>query len=174
MDRHDQQASERSHRLARHLSMSVPPRLEWTRQPGIGPGTAVLGPLVGRTVIELGCGSGHNLAHLVAAHRTIGIGIDHDPAKIGRARDLYGHLGDVVFILADAAAVLGAMPRSAADLCLSIFGAFSFSPAGPLLRGAAHALRPGGRLAITLRADDHHDHVVVLIRRNPGGGVASY
>jgi tRNA1(Val) A37 N6-methylase TrmN6 len=72
MDRHDQQASERSHRLARHLSMSVPPRLEWT------------------------------------------------------------------------------------------------------LRGAAHALRPGGRLAITLRADDHHDHVVVLIRRNPGGGLASY
>jgi hypothetical protein len=28
---------------------------------------------------------------------------------------------------------------------------------------AAHALHPGGRLAITLRANDHRDHVIVLI-----------
>jgi SAM-dependent methyltransferase len=164
MDRYDQQAPERSHRPARYLS--IRPRLEWTRQPGTGPGTAVLGPLAGRTVIEIGCGSGHNLAHLVAVHHTTGIGIDHDVAKISRASDLYGHLSNLAFILGDAAAVLGTMPPSAADLCMSIFGAFSFSPPGPLLRAAAQVLRPGGRLAITLRADEYHDHIVVLIRRN--------
>jgi SAM-dependent methyltransferase len=164
MDRHDRQAPERSHRPPRHLS--IPTRLEWTRQPGTGPGTAILGPLAGRTVVELGCGSGHNLAHLVTTRHSIGVGIDHDLPKISRARHLYGHLSKLAFILGDAAAILGTMPPSTADLCLSIFGAFSFSPSGPLLRAAAQALRPGGRLAITLRADEHHDHVVVLIRRN--------
>jgi trans-aconitate methyltransferase len=58
-------------------------------------------------VIELGCGSGHNLAALAARHDAAGIGVDHDPAKIRR---------------------------------------------------------PGGLLAITLRADDHHDTVIVLRR----------
>ncbi|HXC85330.1 MAG TPA: class I SAM-dependent methyltransferase [Trebonia sp.] len=164
MDGHDQQAPKRSHRPARHLS--IRPRLEWTRQPGTGPSSAVLGPLAGRTVVELGCGSGHNLAHLVAARHAVGIGIDYDLAKISRALDLYGHLSNLAFILGDAAAILGTMPPSAADVCLSIFGAFSFSPPGPLLQAAAQALRPGGRLAITVRADKYHDHVVVLVRRN--------
>lgn len=44
--------------------MSIPTRFEWTRQAGTGPDISVLGPLTGRTVIETGCGSGHNLAHL--------------------------------------------------------------------------------------------------------------
>jgi hypothetical protein len=33
------------------------------------------------------------------------------------------------------------------------------------LKGAARALRPGGLLAVTLRASDHHDTVVILTRR---------
>lgn len=164
MDRHDQPAPERSHCPARHLS--VPAQLEWTRQPDVGPGASVLGPLAGRTVIELGCGSGRNLAHLVGVRHAIGIGIDRDPAKITRARQQYGHLSNLSFVLGDAAAVLTSMPPSAADVCLSIFGAFSFSPPGPLLCAATRALRPGGRLAIILRADDHHDHVIVFVRKN--------
>jgi len=146
--------------------VSAPTELEWTRQPGTGPGTSILGPLAGRTIIELGCGSGRDLAHLVGVRHAIGIGIDRDPAKISRARHQYGHLSNLAFVLGDAAAILISMPPSAADVCLSIFGAFSFSPSGPLLRAAAHALRPGGRLAITLRADDHHDHVIVFVRKN--------
>lgn len=162
MDWDDHQAPERSRCPARHLSL--PARLEWTRQPGTGPGTSILGPLAGRTVTELGCGSGHNLAHLVGVRHAIGIGIDRDPVKISRARDQYGQLSNLAFILGDAAAVLVGMPPSQADICLSIFGAFSFTPPGPLLRAVAHTLRPGGRLAVTLRADDRHDHVLVLVR----------
>jgi SAM-dependent methyltransferase len=164
MDHHHQQAPGRGSRPARPVT--IPARLEWTRQPGTGPGLAVLGPLAGRTVIELGCGSGHNLAHLTATHHATGTGIDRDPAKITRARHLYGHLPGLTFICGDAASILAAMPAASADVCLSIFGAFSFSPPGPLLAAAAHALRPGGRLAITLRADDHHDQVVILVRKN--------
>jgi SAM-dependent methyltransferase len=146
--------------------VSIPSRLEWTRQPGTGPDPSVLGPLAGRTVIELGCGSGHNLAHLAAIHHATCIGIDRDPAKTSRARHLYGNLASLTFICGDAASILAAMPAASADVCLSIFGAFSFSPPGPHLAAVAHALRPGGRLAITLRAGDHHDHVIILTRKN--------
>lgn len=140
-------------------------RLEWTRQPGTGPPPAILGDLAGKVVVEAGCGSGHNLAVLAARHGAIATGIDHDPVKVARARRLYGHIRGLQVIEADVASYLSALPAASVDACLSIFGAFSFSPAGPLLQAAAHALRPGGLLAITLRADDHHDAVVILARR---------
>jgi len=163
MDRRDHPTPARSHHPAGQLS--VRSRLEWTRQPRTGPDAGILGPLTGRTVVELGCGSGHNLAHLVAIHHAVGIGIDRDPAKIRRASQLYGQLDQVRFVRDDAAAYLAALPPSSADMCLSIFGAFSFTPAGPLLTAAASALRPGGLLALTLRRDDHHDRVIILARR---------
>jgi SAM-dependent methyltransferase len=144
----------------------VPARLEWTRQPGTGPPPAILGDLTGKTVIELGCGSGHNLAVLAARHGAIATGIDHDPAKVTRARQQYGNISGLQVIHADAANYLFALPAASVDACLSIFGAFSFSLPGPLLMSAARALRPGGLLAITLRASDHHDTVVILARRS--------
>jgi SAM-dependent methyltransferase len=143
----------------------VPARLEWTRQPGTGPPPAILGDLSGKVVVELGCGSGHNLAGLAARHGAIATGIDHDPAKVARARQLYGDIPGLQVVHADAASYLMAVPAASVDACLSIFGAFSFSPPGPLLKAAAHALRPGGLLAITVRAGDHHDSVVILARR---------
>jgi hypothetical protein len=50
------------------------------------------------------------------------------------------------------------------DICLSIFGAFSFTDPLPLLTVTSRALRPGGLLAVTLRADNHHDSITVLRR----------
>jgi SAM-dependent methyltransferase len=116
-------------------------------------------------VIELGCGGGHNLAHLVAHCGAIGIGIDHDSVKIGRAQGGYGHLPGIHFVLTDARTYLKAATPGSADLVVSIFGAFSFTDPLPLLTDVARVLRPGGQLAITLRADDRHDAVVVLGRR---------
>jgi SAM-dependent methyltransferase len=143
---------------------AVRPRLEWTRQPGTGPPPAILGNLAGKTVAELGCGSGHNLAVLAARHGATVTGIDHDPAKVARARQLYGHVPGLQVVQADAAAYLAALPPASVDACLSVFGAFSFSPAGPLLAAAARALRPGGLLAVTLRASDRYDTVVIFTR----------
>jgi SAM-dependent methyltransferase len=147
------------------MTAPVRARLEWTRQPGTGPPPGILGDLAGKTVIELGCGSGHNLAVLAARHGATATGIDRDPVKVTRARHLYGHVPGLTVIHADAASYLRALPAASADACLSIFGAFSFSPPGPLLEAAARALRPGGLLAITLRATDHHDTVIILTRR---------
>ena len=147
------------------MTAPVRARLEWTRQPGTGPPPAILGDLTGKVVVELGCGSGHNLAVLAARHRAIVTGIDHDPAKVARAQQLYGDIPGLRVTHADAASYLTALPAASVDACLSIFGALSFSPPGPLLKAAAHALRPGGLLAITLRASDHQDAVIILARR---------
>lgn len=144
---------------------AVRPRLEWTRQPGTGPPPGILGNLAGKNVAELGCGTGHNLAVLAARHGATATGIDRDPAKVARARELYGHLPGLHVIQADAASYLDTLPAASLDACLSIFGALSFSPPGPLLKAAARALRPGGLLAVTLRASDSHDTVVILARR---------
>lgn len=145
--------------------MSPPTRFEWTREPGIGPDLDILGDLDGRTVAEVGCGSGHNLAHLVANHGAHGIGIDHDPRKIERATRFYGQHPRIDFRLGDAATTLSTLTPGSVDVCLSIFGALSFSEPSPILAAAARALRPGGLLVLTLRADDHHDTVIGLSRK---------
>ncbi|MEV8115762.1 class I SAM-dependent methyltransferase [Streptomyces xiamenensis] len=115
-------------------------------------------------MVELGCGSGHNLAHLTT-HGARCIGIDHAPAKIHRARVLYGYLPRLSFVQADAAAHLHRLPPGTVDVCLSIFGAFSFTDPRPLFIAVTTALRPGGRLLASLRADDRHDHVTLWTRR---------
>ncbi|MGH3158271.1 MAG: class I SAM-dependent methyltransferase [Streptosporangiaceae bacterium] len=86
MDHRDHPAPDRSSHPAARLT--PPARFEWTRQPGTGPPASILGPLTRAAVIELGCGSGHNLAHLVTQYHITGTGVDHDPAKIDRARRL--------------------------------------------------------------------------------------
>lgn len=145
--------------------MSIPSRFEWTRVPGVGPGPDALGDLRGRSIVEIGCGSGHNLAHLVAHRAVRGVGIDRDPVKIERAFRLYGHLSEISFHLADAAEYLNALPPRSVDICLSVFGALSFSSPGPILTAVARALKPAGLLAVTLRADDQYDQVLILSRK---------
>lgn len=163
MDNSDHPAPDRSRHPAPRVT--PPATFEWTRQPGTGPATAILGPLRAAVIVELGCGAGHNLACLVAHHGATGIGIDNDPAKIRQAQAGYGHLTGLSFVVADAHRYLTASEPGSADLILSIFGALSFTDQLPLLHATARILAPGGRLAITLRADDHHDTVVILRRR---------
>lgn len=140
-------------------------RFEWTRAAGIGPALSVLGDLAGRRVVELGCGGGHNLAHLVALHGAQGIGIDHDASKIKKARFAYGNVDGLAFIEAEASAYLHTQRTASIDICLSVFGAFSFSDPVPLTAEAARTLRPGGLLAVTFRETDTTDLVLILRRR---------
>ena len=60
----------------------------WTQHPDHGSNEAVLGDVCGRTVLELGSGSGANLAHLAAlgAYCT---GVDLAPSRVAGARQRY-------------------------------------------------------------------------------------
>jgi hypothetical protein len=58
--------------------------------------------------------------------RQPGTGVDHHPARTGRARTGYGHLPGIRFVVADAGSYLNAA-EPGADLVLSVFGAFSFT-----------------------------------------------
>ena len=147
--------------------LTVRDRFEWTRATGVGPPLTVLGDLTGRRIVELGCGSGHNLAHLAAYHHAISVGVDHDPHKVARARSFYPEGSHLTFMHAEATGYLRSLPPASVDLCLSIFGAFSFlepTGPGPLLTATARVLRPGGRLALTLRATDTTDLVLIYTR----------
>lgn len=133
--------------------VTVPTRMCWTQHPNLGPGAELLGPLPGRRVVELGCGTGDNLAHLAARHDALAVGVDAAATQIHRARARWGHLPQLRFHHADAANWLadGSEP---ADVCYAIFGAFDFTPPQPLLALVAARLQPGGRLALSTRHPD--------------------
>ena len=164
MDFRDQQAPDRGRQPAQRIGQ-VRGTFGWTRAPGVGPAISVLGDLRGKHVVEIGCGGGHNLAHLVALHGAQGVGIDYDPAKIERARRKYGALESLTFIEVEASIYLRTRPPASIDICLSTFGALSFSDPAPLADAAAHALRPGGLLAATFKETDTTDLVLILQRR---------
>jgi SAM-dependent methyltransferase len=128
-------------------------RMFFGRWPDTGPGAEILGELNGRRVVELGCGAGHHVAHLVDHHGVIGIGIDSAPAQIQRAKNNYGHLPGIAFTTADATACLadGVEPF---DNALSVFGALSFTGPEPLLAAIRRRLTPAGRLVFSVRDDD--------------------
>jgi SAM-dependent methyltransferase len=134
-----------------------PTRMQWTQQPGRGPAAELLGELTGRHVLELGCGPGHNLAHLVDHHHATGIGIDAAPAQIHRARVHYGHLPGLTLITADAAPFL-TTTRHTFDAIYCAFGALGLSPPEPILAGIHQRLRPGGLLAFSVsRPSSRHE-----------------
>ena len=128
-------------------------RMFFGRWPDTGPGAEILGELDGRRVVELGCGAGHHLAHLVDRHGAIGVGVDSAPAQIQRAMNKYGRLPGLAFTTADATTSLtqGTKPF---DIALSVFGALSFTGPEPLLAAIRRRLAPGGLLVFSVRDDD--------------------
>lgn len=127
----------------------VPDRMEWTRTPGAGPGAELLGDVDGRLVVELGCGAGHNIAHLVDAHGAIGIGLDVAWGQIQRARRNYGHLRRLTLTVADACASLE-YARQPIDVCYSVFGAVGLVPPLELFALVAERLATDGKLAFAV------------------------
>lgn len=121
--------------------------LNWTQYPDHGPDEAVLGPVAGKRVIELGSGAGANLAHLatLGAHC---VGVDIAPARAVNATAAWGHLANLEFVTADAAEHLAAHPRRY-DVVYSIFGAVWFTDPDVLLPLVRQALTPGGVFAFS-------------------------
>lgn len=103
----------------------------------------------GDTVLDLGCGTGRNLALLRAAVGAQGrvIGVDLTEAMVDEARQRVQAAGwqNVELVVADAASY--AFPEGL-NAILSTFAVTLAPTYDDILRRAAQALTPGGRLAV--------------------------
>lgn len=121
--------------------------MNWTQYPDHGPDEAVLGDVRGKKVLELGSGSGCNLAHLatLGAHC---VGVDIAPTRTSTADSKWGHLPAIEFLTADVVDYLSAGTASF-DVVYSIFGAVWFTDPGVLLPLVRDRMSPGGILAFS-------------------------
>ncbi|MEU2428321.1 class I SAM-dependent methyltransferase [Streptomyces sp. NPDC007861] len=121
----------------------------WTQYPDHGPGAGVLAISPGSVVLELGCGSGGNLAHLA----TLGaraVGIDVSPAQLTAVEDRWGGQPGLQLRHADAVPFLSETDTEF-DAIYSVFGAAWFTDPDVLLPLVRKRLRPGGVYAFSHR-----------------------
>lgn len=116
----------------------------WTQWPDHGPDEKVLGDLVGARVLEIGCGSGGNLAHLDAVGARV-TGVDVSGVQIAKARRRWPHL-DVR--QADAVGFLSSA-RDRYSAIFSVFGAAWFTDPEVLLQLVHARLEPRGVYAFS-------------------------
>jgi SAM-dependent methyltransferase len=104
----------------------------------------LLGPLVGRRVLEVGCGAAP-CARWLAGQGAHPIGLDLSAAQLGYARRLAAATGvSVPLVQADATAI--PLAAGSVDLACSAFGAVPFvTDTAAVMAEVARVLRPGGR-----------------------------
>ncbi|MFF4861433.1 class I SAM-dependent methyltransferase [Streptomyces sp. NPDC001231] len=130
--------------------LAVPARMEWTTRPGQGPGADVLGPdLRSKRLLELGCGPGHNAAHLATRHGAHVTGVDLVGLQVRRARSHYGRLNNLTFVAGHALHYLQASDEQF-DAIYSVFGAVGLVAPELLLPAIAQRLTPGRVLAFSI------------------------
>lgn len=136
--------------------LAPPPRMEWTPHRGHGPGAEILGTdLHGQRALELGCGPGHNAAHLAHHHGVLATGVDLVGLQIRRARSHYGHIPRLTFSAGHALHYLQAAQRPF-DVIYSVFGAIGLVAPELLLPAAAECLTSRGLLAFAVPHPRRH------------------
>lgn len=133
------------------------PRMEWTPHRGHGPGAELLGTeLHGQRVLELGCGPGHNAAHLAHHYGVRATGVDLVGLQIRRARSHYSHIPRLTFTAGHALHYLQAV-QEPFDVIYSVFGAIGLVAPELLLPAAADCLPQRGLLAFAEPHPRRHD-----------------
>ncbi|MFJ7267357.1 class I SAM-dependent methyltransferase [Streptomyces sp. NPDC099050] len=131
-------------------ALTAPARMEWSTHAGLGPGAEILGrDLRGKRLLELGCGPGHNVAHLAKHHQARVTGVDLVGLQIRRARSHYGHLDGTTFAAGHALHHLQATGQTF-DGVYSVFGAVGLVAPELLLAAISRRLKPGGVLAFSV------------------------
>ncbi|WP_329387128.1 class I SAM-dependent methyltransferase [Streptomyces sp. NBC_01716] len=133
-------------------ALSAPARMEWSTHPGLGPGAELLGPdLRGKHILELGCGPGHNVAHLAKYQQSHVTGVDLIGLQVRRARSHYGHINGATFTAVHALHHLQATGTGRTyDAIYSVFGAVGLVAPELLLTAISRRLKPGGVLAFSV------------------------
>lgn len=119
----------------------------WTSHADHGPDEQLLGPVAGRSVLELGSGTGCNLAHL-ATLGARGTGLDVSPTQVDKARARWGQLPGLHFTTGEAVAYLRNGDH-AFDVVYSVFGAHWFTHPDELLPLIRKRLASGGTYAFS-------------------------
>lgn len=131
-------------------ALAAPARMEWSTRAGLGPGAEVLGrDLRGKRLLELGCGPGHNVAHLAHYHQARVTGVDLIGLQVRRARSHYSHVDGAAFAAGHALHHLQAGGESY-DAIYSVFGAVGLVAPELLLAAVARRLKAGGVLAFSV------------------------
>lgn len=104
----------------------------------------------GMTILDVGCGLGGTIASLNERfHNLDMLGVNLDQRQLDRAaaRVQPVHGNQIRFARADACAL--EMPAATYDAVLAVECIFHFDSRAEFLAGAAHTLKPGGRLALS-------------------------
>ncbi|MFG2183220.1 class I SAM-dependent methyltransferase [Streptomyces abikoensis] len=121
----------------------------WTQYPDHGPGAEVLGAGQGASVLELGCGTGGNLAHVATlGHRAVGV--DVSPVQLKAAHERWGDLPGLELHQRGALDFMS-QTLELFDAVYSVFGAIWFTDPAQMLPTIRQALKPGGVLAFSQR-----------------------
>ncbi|WP_414169826.1 class I SAM-dependent methyltransferase [Streptoverticillium reticulum] len=121
----------------------------WTQYPDHGPGIEVLSVSEEASVLELGCGTGGNLAHVATlGHRAVGV--DVSPVQLSAARERWGDLPGLELHQRGALAFLSET-ADRFDAVFSVFGAVWFTDPAQMLPAVRQVLKPGGVLALSQR-----------------------
>lgn len=102
-------------------------------------------PLAEGVVLELGFGSGLNLAHYDRSKVTKLFALEPAPGMLARARKTAANTDLPLEILAETAETLS-LPAASVDTVLVTYSLCTIPDALAALSGARRALRPGGRL----------------------------
>ncbi|MBB0243073.1 methyltransferase domain-containing protein [Streptomyces alkaliphilus] len=119
----------------------------WTQYPDHGPGTEVLAVGSGDHVLDLGCGTGGNAAHLA----TLGVravGVDLSAARLAGARERWADAEGMELHRGDALAFLAAATTPYRAI-YSVFGAAYFTEPRLMLPAVHGRLVPGGVFALS-------------------------
>jgi SAM-dependent methyltransferase len=142
----DRYAQGRAPRRGRN-SVGAATWFNWTSHPDHGPDETVLGDLRGKRVLELGSGTGCNLAHL-AAGGAYCTGLDVSPVQGAKAAARWGHLPQLDLRTGEAIGFLTSTPGPF-DVVYSVFGAVWFIDPDVLLPLVRKRLARSGVVAFS-------------------------